>query len=32
MYAVGKLEAGLNISHVILSTSSQRVSLVELVS
>ena len=26
MYAVGKLEAALNISHLILSTSSQRVS------
>ena len=25
-YAVGKLEAALNISHLILSTSSQRVS------
>ena len=25
-YAVGKLEATLNISHLILSTSSQRVS------
>ena len=26
MYAVGKLEAALNISHLIFSTSSQRVS------
>ena len=26
MYAVGKLEAALNMSHLILSTSSQRVS------
>ena len=25
-YAVGKLEAALNISHLILSTSSQRIS------
>ena len=25
MYAIGKLEAALNISHLILSTSSQRV-------
>ena len=31
-YAVGKLEAALNISHLILSTSSQRVSSIELVS
>ena len=26
MYAVGKLEAALNVSHLILSTRSQRVS------
>ena len=31
-YAVGKLEAALNISHLILSTSSKRVSKRELVS
>ena len=31
-YAVGKLEAAHNISHLILSTSSQRVSKIELVS
>ena len=31
-YAVGKLEATLNISHFILSTSNQRVSYIELVS
>ena len=30
-YAVGKLEGALNISHLILSTSSQRVSMLELV-
>ena len=30
-YAVGKLEAALNLSHLILSTSSQRVSMLELV-
>ena len=30
-YAVGKLEASLNISHLILSTSCQRVSTLELV-
>ena len=29
-YAVGKLEAALNISHLILSTSSQGVSFIEL--
>ena len=31
-HAVGKLNAALNISHLILSTSSQRVSKIELVS
>ena len=31
MYVVGKLEAALNICHLILSTSSQRVSYLELV-
>ena len=30
-YAAGKLEAALNISHLIFSTSSQRVSYLELV-
>ena len=30
-YAVGKLEAAINIRHLILSTSSQRVSMLELV-
>ena len=32
MYAAGKLEAALNISHLISSTSSQRDSKIELVS
>ena len=31
-FAVGKLEAALNISHLMLSTRTQRVSYIELVS
>ena len=31
MYAVGKLDAALNINHLILSTSSQRFGQIELV-